>query len=243
MRQVCALGVLLHALAARAAPPGPSDRWSLVLSDDFDSFNASRWTKGWTWCDGHGHLRPQRVHKKAGDACYFADENVWVEDGRLVLENRHERRGGYNYTSGVVNTGPSFQTLYGYFEARILASPPSGAPGACPAFWLPNTINDGDNGVGEIDVMEIPGGPHSGAGKVVWFTVQSAPRRHSLRSGALPPAVTSTGFRQQPGRVHWSRPISRRSMPPPPPPPSPRAARAAVAAPLGGASRPCELTL
>ena len=178
MRQVCALGVLLHALAARAAPPGPSDRWSLVLSDDFDSFNASRWTKGWTWCDGHGHLRPQRVHKKAGDACYFADENVWVEDGRLVLENRHERRGGYDYTSGVVNTGPSFQTLYGYFEARILASPPSGAPGACPAFWLPNIMNAGDNGVGEIDVMEIPGGPHSGAGKAVWFTV------HDGRSNA-----------------------------------------------------------
>ncbi len=163
--------LLLLARAARGAPPGPPDHWSLVLGDDFDAFNASRWTKGWTWCDGHGHVRPGRVHTKAIDTCYFADENVWVEDGRLVIENRHERREGYNYTSGAVNTGASFQALYGYFEASIMVNPADGAPGADPCFWLANTMNNGDDAVGEIDIMEIPGGPHAGAGKAVWFTV------------------------------------------------------------------------
>ena len=128
--------MLTLALAARGAPPGPPERWLLVLDDDFAAFNASRWTKGWTWCDGHGRLRPRREKTKEYDMCYFGDENAWVEGGGLVLENRHEGHGKWNYTSGVVSTGRSFSALYGYFEARILAAPNGGAPGACPAFWL-----------------------------------------------------------------------------------------------------------
>eukprot|EP00665_Eupelagonemidae_sp_cell47_P005844 gene5844-7543_t len=34
----------------------------------------------------------------------------------------------------------------------------------CPAFWLPNVLNDGDDGNCEIDVMEIPGGTSFGEG-------------------------------------------------------------------------------
>ena len=118
--------------------------------------------------------------------CYFGDENAWVEGGSLVLENRHEGHGKWNYTSGVVSTGRSFSALYGYFEARILAAPNGGAPGACPAFWLSSMAADRGNGVGEIDVMEIPGGPHSGAGKVVWFTVHDGLRNASFGNFLYP---------------------------------------------------------
>jgi len=50
--------------------------------------------------------------------------------GKLVITNKRETMGGFNYTSGTVNTisyppgaGRGFQQTYGYFEARILPSP------------------------------------------------------------------------------------------------------------------------
>jgi len=157
-----------------AVPPGNPKQWSLVFNDDFDSFNNSKWTKGWSWYDGHGSSRPRR-NTKDGDECFFADENVYVEDGKLVLVNRREVREGYNYSSGTVNTlqyneSQGFEQVHGYFEARIRASP-GGGPGQTPAFWMPNRANDGDDGRSEIDVMEIPGGDCCGSGRTAWFTV------------------------------------------------------------------------
>jgi hypothetical protein len=56
-------------------PPVPGE-WEITMLDDFETFNASRWTKGWSWCNGSGLLpgQPQpRTHVKASDTCYFAD--------------------------------------------------------------------------------------------------------------------------------------------------------------------------
>jgi len=162
------------ALLVQAAPPGNPNDWSLVFGDDFDTFNDSKWTKGWSWYDGRGRSRPRR-HTKDGDECLFADENVFIEDGKLILENRRESRGGFNYTSGTVNTlqyngSQGFEQVYGYFEARIKASP-GGEPGQTPAFWMPNRANSGDDGHSEIDVVEIPGADCCGSGRAAWFTV------------------------------------------------------------------------
>merc|ERR1712232_477940 len=137
------------ALCIGADPPGNPNDWVKVFSDEFDEFDAAKWTKGWSWYDGQGHSRPRRF-SKAGDECFFADENAFVEDGKLILENRREKKGGFNYTSGTVNTlkyndTQGFEQVYGYFEARIRASP-GGGPGQTPAFWMPNHANDGDDG-------------------------------------------------------------------------------------------------
>jgi len=162
------------ALCIGADPPGNPNDWVKVFSDEFDEFDAAKWTKGWSWYDGQGHSRPRRF-SKAGDECFFADENAFVEDGKLILENRREKKGGFNYTSGTVNTlkyndTQGFEQVYGYFEARIRASP-GGGPGQTPAFWMPNHANDGDDGRSEIDVVEIPGAECCGSGRVAWFTV------------------------------------------------------------------------
>ncbi len=72
----------------------------------------------------------------------------------------------------MVNTLLGFQQTYGYWEARILASPGGKDNlGNVPAFWLPNVLNNGDDGHGEIDVMEVPGGLPFGNGRKVWGTV------------------------------------------------------------------------
>ena len=166
----------------RAPPALPGEgRWEVSLHDDFASgFNSTLWTKGWSWCNGTGQIpgTPQpRVQTKASDTCFFGDDNVAVVDGKLVLTNRRERSHGFDYTSGVVNSiaypGRGFQQTYGYFEARILPSAGKHNLGMCPAFWLPNVRNNGDDGNCEIDVMEIPGNPKFGGGHTVWGTVHA----------------------------------------------------------------------
>jgi len=158
----------------RADPP-PGHVWKLVLEDTFDEWKPSLWTKGWSWYK-NGVPQPP-LYEKVGDTCYFADENVFIQDGNLILLNRREQSHGYNYTSGVVNSlaynsSQGFEQMYGYFEAHILASQ-GGIEGMCPAFWLPNVLNEGDDGIGEIDIMEIPGGKCCGIGATAFFTVHS----------------------------------------------------------------------
>jgi beta-glucanase (GH16 family) len=182
----------------------PAGDWQVTMHDDFETFNASLWTKGWSWCNGTGILpgSPQpRMHVKASDMCYFADENVHVADGKLVLTNKREQSHGFNYTSGVVNSiryGPDqgFAQTYGYFEARIKASPGGRDNlGMCPAFWMPNVRNNGDDGNCEIDVMEIPGNPKFSGGHTVWGTVHAT--HDSYANGSAHGQVTMGGYFSQ----------------------------------------------
>eukprot|EP00041_Stephanoeca_diplocostata_P013591 m.238707 g.238707 ORF g.238707 m.238707 type:complete len:117 (+) comp19394_c0_seq9:712-1062(+) len=55
----------------------------------------------------------------------------------------------------------------------------------CPAFWMPNVLNAGDNGHAEIDIMEIPGGPAFGNGHTVYGTVHTRNDSHGYRHGNL----------------------------------------------------------
>jgi len=162
--------VLLLALVTNADPPGPG--WQLVLEDTFDKWNPSLWTKGWSYYK-NGIPQPP-VNVKGTDTCYFADENVYIQDGHLVLRDQREQSHGYSYTSGVVNSiaynsSQGFEQLYGYFETRFIGSL-GGVEGMCPAFWLPNVLNYHDD-IGEIDIIEVPGGKCCGLGARAYFTV------------------------------------------------------------------------
>ena len=80
--------MLSLACAALASPPGTG--WRVTLQDEFDGpLNTSLWTRGWSWYDGNGTARP-RVQTKKSDTCYFADENVFTRDGKLVIVNKRD---------------------------------------------------------------------------------------------------------------------------------------------------------
>jgi len=174
-------------LALTSPPPGD---WSLVLEDHFNTFNHNLWTKGWTWCNPLGC--PPPLKEKPGDTCYFPDEAVYIEDGKLVLESKRQEMGGYHFTSGVVNSAAynstqGFPCLFGYYETSFKSSP-GGWEGFCPAFWFPNTVCP----VGqtcELDI-EIPGGNCCSNGAEVWFSVHG----NDVEVGSKMNCTTEKGY-------------------------------------------------
>ena len=134
-----------------ALSPGRS--WKYVWGDEFDgdTLNRDRWgSTPYSW--GSDRLK-----------------NVSVSDGHLILANtRHESEEGVTYDTSAASSRPEpgssrttranvgFETVYGYFEARI-ELPPTAA-GIHAAFWLQSYRKnpDGNYAGVEIDILEAP---------------------------------------------------------------------------------------
>jgi beta-glucanase (GH16 family) len=103
------------------------DGWELVWDDDFDgpTLDPDRWT-----------VVQRAVNANAELQAYLSDE-VWVEDGCLVLRSRRRRWSGDGvtraYTSGMVHTREPLAAVAGRVEVR--AQLPTGR-GLWPAHWL-----------------------------------------------------------------------------------------------------------
>lgn len=95
------------------------DKWTIDTGNGF--YNEGEWISGW----GNNELQ------------YYDEDNVRVEDGRLILEAKEEERldeyGEYDYTSGKITTEGLFSQAYGRFEASMKL--PEGQ-GYWPAFWM-----------------------------------------------------------------------------------------------------------
>lgn len=121
----------------------------LIWQDEFDgaALNAENWTheiggSGW----GNNELE------------YYRPENTFFEDGNLVIEARKESFGGRSYTSSRIVTRNKFDFKYGRVDIRAVL--PSGQ-GIWPALWMlgSNIGSVGWPACGEIDIMEMIGGP------------------------------------------------------------------------------------
>jgi beta-glucanase (GH16 family) len=128
------------------APVG--GRWNLSFHDEFEDGNVDgrRWSTrypraGSMCCSNPGN----------GEAQWYLPGNVVEQDGELRLVARRESTNGLGYSSGLVQSKPSFSFTYGYAEARMWL--PKGS-GLWPAFW---TWPQSEHWPPEIDVVEFYG--------------------------------------------------------------------------------------
>jgi len=135
----------------------PEDKhWRLVFEEQFDSLNRDTWKVA----NNFDHYGEPQVYTNR-------PENVFVENGELILQVRKEdyrcrdMRGAacnkpwYEYTSGWIETELWKNIRYGYLESRIKL--PYGY-GFWPAFWTFGISgNEYRSNVAEIDIFEMLG--------------------------------------------------------------------------------------
>ena len=137
-----ATGLLLasSALADELKPDKPKSfcdeaGWDMVFADDFNGSALD--TKSWTVDLGAGD---SRVRNSQGTA-----DNVYLENGALVLRSKAEKAGKWNYTSGAVQTmGKVSWKHAGGTRACVRAKLPggegkAGPPPPHPAGWCDDT--------------------------------------------------------------------------------------------------------
>ena len=132
-----------------------SDRngWYLIWHDEFEgrAIDNSKWRV------------EDAALVKNNELQYYTPEDVYVEDGVLVLRSQKRPMGGRQYTSGLVETVGRFSQKYGRFEIR--AKLPYGR-GMWPAHWL---LPEDGSWPPEIDIMEMVGhNTHTVIGTLHW---------------------------------------------------------------------------
>ncbi|MBA2133826.1 family 16 glycosylhydrolase [Hydrogenispora sp. UU3] len=132
--------------------------WVLVWSEEFDGEEIDR--RIWRFEIGNGHYNGIPGWGNNELQYYTDGENAFIEDGKLVIEARKEKRtdqyGTFDYTSTRMITKDKFEITYGRVEIR--AKLPIGR-GIWPAFWMlgSNIDTKGWPSCGEIDIMEYLG--------------------------------------------------------------------------------------
>lgn len=118
------------------------ERWNQVWSDEFEFLDESIWNVY------------DSKHRADTEPFYAKPDNVYIEDGNLVIKTKVEEYKGYHATSGWMETNCNLYINYGRIE--MSAKLPEGHR-IWPAFWL---MGDNDTWpyCGEIDIMEMVGG-------------------------------------------------------------------------------------
>lgn len=130
------------------------DEWNLVWSDEFEEPTID--SEKWSFQIGNGC--PNLCGWGNNELQYYTDreENVFIEDGRLVIRAVRERYEGFAYTSARMISKDKGDFRFGRIEAR--AKLPEGQ-GIWPAIWLLPTdeVYGSWAASGEIDIMEMVG--------------------------------------------------------------------------------------
>ena len=119
------------------------DEWTQIWSDEFDTIDRSVWYV--VNSKNRGDTEPMFNRD--------SPNNLYIEDGNLVIKTIKEEYRGYHATSAYLSTEDKIHFTYGRFEMR--ARLPEGRK-IWPAFWL---MGDDDLWpyCGEIDVVEAVG--------------------------------------------------------------------------------------
>lgn len=137
---IFSLGIVISSFIS--LPGQAPSSYTLIWNDEFNGkeLNNSKWTIE----NRHPQSRSEELE------IYIPDE-VYIENGDLVLRSQKKNYNEYNYTSGSVISRDLFFQKYGMFEIR--AKLPKGK-GIWSAFWL--APND-PVWPPEIDVFEMLG--------------------------------------------------------------------------------------
>ena len=145
------------------------DGYQLLVRDEFESFNSMHWSKGLK-NDVDEQIRMMWNQHTGGEnllndnyAGYILDENTYVENGYLFLQNRKETVQGidpvgtFDYTTGWINSlhKITFNGTQKGIYLEVKAKFPIGDK-VWPAIWL---IDDSENRTWppEIDIWEYFG--------------------------------------------------------------------------------------
>jgi beta-glucanase (GH16 family) len=185
-------------------PVGQSGYGDPVFSDEFKmGFNAAKWepyypdTAFWNTTVPGGHLT--NSNEPQG---YDLSAISFDADG-MVLTMRHEETvEGLAYTSGMITSYPSFNPIYGYFEARMKLS---NTNGAWPAFWMFPTNQVWPP---EIDIMENWGkASYNLQTEHTFHYPRPTPGSYSGSTYGYPQDIGNDfhvwGCRWEPGRIRW----------------------------------------
>lgn len=140
--------------ATSLLPRNPAVRnaadWNLIFHDEFNGDFLD--TKKWSRLRGNKHKYGSPFNRSIESAAYSI-RNVTQNKGAAVLTLKRRPAKDYPrypYSSGLIQSGPSFAFKYGYLETRVKVPRCSGC---WPAFWLLESPPD-SNWPPEIDVFE-----------------------------------------------------------------------------------------
>ena len=200
-----------NALFPRPTGEDREPNWQMTWNDEFDegSLDEDKWRidigngfyDGDEWIEGWGNNESQSYQR----------DNVFIEDGKLVLEAREETvsddKGTYDYTSGKVLTDESFSQAYGRFEASMKL--PEGQ-GYWPAFWMmpQDDVYGGWAASGEIDIMENRGSETDKVGAAIHYGDLWPNNTYTEQSYTFPEGQRTTDFNEyaiewEPGEIRW----------------------------------------
>lgn len=137
-------------IAGEDLKSSPTEEWDLVFSDEFNSFDDSKWLKS-----NSTRSRSPRWNKGIHE-WYYKPENVDVSSGKLRL--KATKPSTNKMYCGSVESRGKYEPLYGYMEARMQIADINSA--VHTAFWMQGSNQGNVDGSGadgsEVDIFESP---------------------------------------------------------------------------------------
>jgi hypothetical protein len=138
----------------------------LTWSDEFDGQALN--TGNWNYDIGDGC--PSLCGWGNNELEYYTNStnNVFLQNGSLIIESKNQQIGGKEYSSGRINTSGKQAFKFGRIDIRAIS--PTGR-GIWPALWMfpqDNVYGSWPNS-GEIDIMEVKGHDMQTAYQTVHF--------------------------------------------------------------------------
>lgn len=134
--------------------PGSYPGFTLAWADEFNGTALN--STDWSFENGDGC--PNVCGWGNNELEYYTNrtENLFFQDGKMIIEAKKESYGGKNYTSSKILTRGKKIFKYGRIDIR--AKLPKGK-GIWPAFWMlpQNNVFGGWPTSGELDIMEMIG--------------------------------------------------------------------------------------